>query len=576
MAKVYYSQADSRWASHPYTGPNGQNSNKTVKSSGCGPTCAAMVVSSCKETITPDKMCDYSKSWGCRASSGTATSLFPKVGSKWGIEHKSLNSAQATLDACKNGWFVVLLCHQGLFCNGGHFVLAVGADGDKIQIYDPYYYSSKIERWNKSGQVTKSGDSAWVTVSNLRNYGNVIAYDAFNVQNTSFEPSTDGDSDLGPSDDRGGWSIGLIQWHEVRAYDLCYNVAKYDANWESQFTSNNIGLRSALKESIQVQSTNHQRDKFKDYHPIAGTNTYNSIQNLIGSDMGKKVQLALAQADTKTALMKLQSSPYSLKNPCTTIFLLDIMNQYGNGINNSSEQPKLKGCLDKAVKIEKDYKDKSDLEQLDLFWSYWKDVTATKTDSGQTTYAYNDRRQTTYNYIKGLYDAGKLSEAALTDVNGASGTIIKGGVVGNLGFIFPVEGCGRANVSSNSANNYPSYKGHTGVDIGIGVANKNVLAVADGTVIASKALKNSNGSYYSYGEYIAIDHGNGYCTAYAHMVPNSRKVSVGAKVKQGQVLGQVGETGNAQGVHLHFELRKGSNQLYNTNAIDPRKSIGII
>ena len=47
--KVYYNQADSRWANHPY--PSRELPKATIKSGGCGPTCAAMVVSSFKETI---------------------------------------------------------------------------------------------------------------------------------------------------------------------------------------------------------------------------------------------------------------------------------------------------------------------------------------------------------------------------------------------------------------------------------------------------------------------------------------------------------------------------------------------
>ena len=44
-------------------------------------------------------------------------------------------------------------------------------------------------------------------------------------------------------------------------------------------------------------------------------------------------------------------------------------------------------------------------------------------------------------------------------------------------------------------------------------------------------------------------------TLYAHLSPNSRTVSVGEKVVQGQVLGIVGTTGNSTGLHLHFEVR---------------------
>lgn len=144
------------------------------------------------------------------------------------------------------------------------------------------------------------------------------------------------------------------------------------------------------------------------------------------------------------------------------------------------------------------------------------------------------------------------------------------------GYIFPVAGLSKANINNKS---YPSYAGHTGVDVNINVIGKNVVAVKDGTVEISTAKKgsiknydsNGNyvGSYSSYGEYIVINHHDGTMTLYGHMKPGSRKVSVGQKVKQGQVIGVVGNTGNClprptpsnplRGTHLHFEVRvKGS------------------
>lgn len=124
------------------------------------------------------------------------------------------------------------------------------------------------------------------------------------------------------------------------------------------------------------------------------------------------------------------------------------------------------------------------------------------------------------------------------------------------GYIFPVAGCSKSNINNLS---YPSYNRHTGIDVNINVNGKNVVAVKSGTVAISTALRNKDGSYRSYGEYVVINHHDGTMTLYAHMLSGSRKVTEGQEVSQGQVLGTVGSTGNSTGTHLHFEvLIKGS------------------
>lgn len=134
----------------------------------------------------------------------------------------------------------------------------------------------------------------------------------------------------------------------------------------------------------------------------------------------------------------------------------------------------------------------------------------------------------------------------------------------SAGYIFPVQGCSKSNIRTLV---YPSYAGHTGVDVNIGVAGKNVVAVKGGTVITSTALKNSDGTYRSYGEYIMINHGDGTVTLYAHMLAGSRRVGPGDKVSQGQVIGTVGSTGNSTGTHLHFEVRTLANNFKPVNPI---------
>jgi murein DD-endopeptidase MepM/ murein hydrolase activator NlpD len=65
-----------------------------------------------------------------------------------------------------------------------------------------------------------------------------------------------------------------------------------------------------------------------------------------------------------------------------------------------------------------------------------------------------------------------------------------------------------------------------------------------------------------YGELIILDHGGGWTTYYAHL--SDRLVGCGDQVSKGQLIGAMGQTGNATGVHLHFEVR------YNDTPQDPR------
>jgi murein DD-endopeptidase MepM/ murein hydrolase activator NlpD len=97
---------------------------------------------------------------------------------------------------------------------------------------------------------------------------------------------------------------------------------------------------------------------------------------------------------------------------------------------------------------------------------------------------------------------------------------------------------------------------HTGIDIGAPFGSP-IVAAADGTVEAAE-LDQQHG----YGNYVLIDHGNGYETLYAHQ--SHMAVDAGQSVKQGQVIGYVGMTGFATGPHLHFEVR------HNGTKIDPQ------
>lgn len=93
---------------------------------------------------------------------------------------------------------------------------------------------------------------------------------------------------------------------------------------------------------------------------------------------------------------------------------------------------------------------------------------------------------------------------------------------------------------------YNYYRTHYGVDIGA-YYGSDIIAADRGTVTVSAY-------HWSYGNYIVINHGNGYVTLYAHL--SSRLVSAGDEVSQGEVIGLVGSTGDSTGPHLHFEIRQ--------------------
>jgi len=89
---------------------------------------------------------------------------------------------------------------------------------------------------------------------------------------------------------------------------------------------------------------------------------------------------------------------------------------------------------------------------------------------------------------------------------------------------------------------------HSGTDIGA-PGGTPILAAADGTVTIANAIDSWGGGY---GYHIKISHNDTFDTLYAHC--SSICVTVGQKVKQGEVIGYVGTTGNSTGNHLHFEV----------------------
>ncbi|MDR0293410.1 MAG: peptidoglycan DD-metalloendopeptidase family protein [Oscillospiraceae bacterium] len=94
---------------------------------------------------------------------------------------------------------------------------------------------------------------------------------------------------------------------------------------------------------------------------------------------------------------------------------------------------------------------------------------------------------------------------------------------------------------------YKVWKMHTGIDIPAPKGTKICAANAGEVIIKTYSS--------GYGNYVAVDHGGGQVSLYAHM-SSFANVKVGSMVKTGDVVGYVGSTGVSTGNHLHFEIRK--------------------
>lgn len=202
---VYYLQGDSKWGNHNYSA---KGEHKTISSSGCGPTSAAMIVETLRPdipgAITPVDAAEWSMEHGYKFfNQGTAYAFFTPYLNKYNIKCTQMNtsnnyhSSSDTLNKKAKalleipGYFLICCMGVGNWTSGGHYVVAYGIDeNNNVYINDPaskgvgkagysrikapwsvfkkevkYYWSVKwginykIKGTNKSYKLYKSHDS---------------------------------------------------------------------------------------------------------------------------------------------------------------------------------------------------------------------------------------------------------------------------------------------------------------------------------------------------------------------------------------------------------------------------------
>lgn len=149
---VDYKQYDSKWATKIFSATGSKS--QTMKSSGCGPTAAADVVATLKDSsVTPWTLAQFYISAGFRtANSGTAWGAFKWTANKYGFSKFVQTSSLATLKACLDaGGYVVCSMGPGYWTKGGHYICAWKYDSTYIYCNDPA--SSKRTKQKQSDFV---------------------------------------------------------------------------------------------------------------------------------------------------------------------------------------------------------------------------------------------------------------------------------------------------------------------------------------------------------------------------------------------------------------------------------------
>ncbi|RDI40895.1 peptidoglycan DD-metalloendopeptidase family protein [Falsibacillus pallidus] len=227
----------------------------------------------------------------------------------------------------------------------------------------------------------------------------------------------------------------------------------------------------------------------------------------------------------------------------------DSVLKIGSDINVTAYEPLIHVIMKREVyKVEPVPYEKKVVEDSSMYKGETKVVQEGKEGKSATTYVISE--QNGERVLKEVKDQKVLSEP----VN----YIVKKGtkVVPSRGtghFVWPAVG---GYVSSEMG--YRWGKMHKGLDIAR--PSDRTIKAADNGVVVTAGYSDDG-----YGNKVVIDHKNGYQTLYAHM--SSVSVHVGQTVTAGSKIGVMGETGEATGVHLHFEVR------YHGKLVNPRTKL---
>ncbi len=138
------------------------------------------------------------------------------------------------------------------------------------------------------------------------------------------------------------------------------------------------------------------------------------------------------------------------------------------------------------------------------------------------------------------------------------------GVIGKKSaFIWPCEGEVTSYFGWRPNTDAPGMSLHQGIDIAA-QEGTNVVSTADGIITGVRQSE-------SYGLVVEIEHSQDFSSVYGHL--GSVSVVKDQKVKKGESIGSVGESGNATSPHLHFEIRKDGLEIDPMTLLPPKSKV---
>lgn len=272
---TYYSQIDNRWKNKMYSSVG--NTAQTIGTSGCGPTAAAMVVSSIKGNITPDQMADLYMKYGYRsANQGTYWSAFKWTADVFDIGYSEYYKLDDAIAKLKDNHYIIASCNQGLFTYGGHFVVLVGLEGNYIKIYDSYLYNGKYDVASRRGKAIVKGNTTYVSLQDFRQYANYKKFFCFKNDRTNVNENNNHSNNANVGISKANYQVKIIangglniragastSYPRVGGYAKGTIVTilaesngfgKTDRGWISlNYTSTNIGNSSVVGTSGQTK-----------------------------------------------------------------------------------------------------------------------------------------------------------------------------------------------------------------------------------------------------------------------------------------------------------------------------------